>query len=532
MPDTHREDPSLLIRCPSCGQRFHVGDDLRDRTVECGACEHRFRINDEVIIRGRKFYPGEHRDPLLNRFQRVPLPLTTTSATETVEYAPAPDPVKVEPIAPQRLIAGVIAVVVMAFMALLLIFGATRGGMLDGMITSKRLLMAVFTCLLALALLAYANPRSRAKALVIGIVCSIGLCVIPFFFTEGSVPLKTDDPEIVESAEEDKGFEEEAGGAKKGLRAIIGTEPLDKEIERFETENLGKTSLGLWVKNLESPHRFLIRDYLDRATGSAEPPHFYPRGDDNYLLVVPGVTIPIRKLAELAKPLGEVIALHEDLSIVEVQIRNENFVEGPIEKLSNRENPAFYDLNKRELESIDVGRIERAVERLAEAEPRIYRTDIARKLIRLLQEEDIDFKESICRALIVWAESPGAAGGAALAEAERLLGSGSPVPEDIMALVVKEQTPGAAEVLDRLWAESPTNWETLYGELGAPAEATLVRRFPSTEGTLRHSAVRLLGKVGGRKSLEVLEEPMDSSDAELSVLVEKAKEAILKRIGS
>jgi hypothetical protein len=49
------------------------------------------------------------------------------------------------------------------------------------------------------------------------------------------------------------------------------------------------------------------------------------------------------------------------------------FIEGPIEKLSNKQDPAFYELNKRELESIDLERAKRAVQRLAEAEPKIYR---------------------------------------------------------------------------------------------------------------------------------------------------------------
>ena len=62
------DDSLLLIRCPTCGQRFKVGEDLRERTVECGGCESRFRINDEVIVRGRKFYPGERKDPGFNRF--------------------------------------------------------------------------------------------------------------------------------------------------------------------------------------------------------------------------------------------------------------------------------------------------------------------------------------------------------------------------------------------------------------------------------------------------------------------------------
>jgi len=73
MADLIPDDDLLLIRCPSCGQRFKVGDDLRERTVECGGCEHRFRIIDEVIVRGKKFYPGERKDQRLNRFHRVPL---------------------------------------------------------------------------------------------------------------------------------------------------------------------------------------------------------------------------------------------------------------------------------------------------------------------------------------------------------------------------------------------------------------------------------------------------------------------------
>ena len=72
MPESSHDDDLLLIRCPSCGQRFKVEEDLRERTVECGGCEHRFRINDEVIVRGKRFYPGERKDPRLNRFHRVP----------------------------------------------------------------------------------------------------------------------------------------------------------------------------------------------------------------------------------------------------------------------------------------------------------------------------------------------------------------------------------------------------------------------------------------------------------------------------
>ena len=64
----------LQIRCPNCGQRFKVSEDLRGKLVECGSCEQRFRVNDEVILRSRKFYPGESkRDVSLDRFARAPL---------------------------------------------------------------------------------------------------------------------------------------------------------------------------------------------------------------------------------------------------------------------------------------------------------------------------------------------------------------------------------------------------------------------------------------------------------------------------
>ncbi len=68
-PDTTPDQ--LQIRCPKCGQRFKVSDDLRGKLVECGSCEQRFRVNDDVILRSRKFYPGESKkDGHLDRFTR------------------------------------------------------------------------------------------------------------------------------------------------------------------------------------------------------------------------------------------------------------------------------------------------------------------------------------------------------------------------------------------------------------------------------------------------------------------------------
>jgi hypothetical protein len=532
MPNSNPDDALLLIRCPSCGQRFKVGEDLRGRTVECGGCEHRFRINDDVIVRGKKFYPGERKNSALNRFQRVPLSIApATTAVPGVQYLDAPDPIRFEPTSPQRIVAGVVGVAGMVLMALLLMFGASRGGMLDGMITMNRLLMAGFTGLLGIVMLVYANPRARAKAFMVGLLMSAGLISLPFFFTVGSIPL-SELSAVPPVAVEEKPKQSAAGKTMTELGNLIGTRPLDDEIARLASEGSSKHAVGLWLRDLREHNRILIRDYIERVTGAEAPPHYYPRNKGDFLMVVSGTSASLEEVAKAASALGSVEKVHTELSVVEVKVNNESFVEGPIEKLNDRKDPAFYDLNKRELESIDLMRVSKAVKRLAEAEPKVYRSDINRKLIALLGARWVDFKGDVCNALSVWAEKPGPAGDAALIVANELVSSKSEVPPEMIALIVKEKNSGVIPILDELWSKNPTHWESLYGDVGNEAEATLIRRVGAADGALRQSIVRLLGRVGGADSLPVLEAARAGADSELRVLIEKSTAAIRGRIGS
>jgi hypothetical protein len=531
------DDSLLLIRCPSCGQRFKVGEDLRERTVECGGCEHRFRIDDLVIVRGRKFYPGERRDPVLSRFSRVSLASGVGEMPlGTVAYANLPDPSVLEPASPQRLIAGAIGAAGIVLMALLLMFGASRGGILDGMSTENRLVMAGFASLMGIIGLVYANPRARLKALGISVFMSSCLLTVPFFFTSGSIPLEERplvqkplpglaDPEEVPVEEEIENEELSA------LRREIGTAPLDDEIKRLAAEGSQRQASGLWLRGLSESNRYLVKDYILRVTGADPSTHYYPRGAGDFLLVVTGITKTPRELAIHAAELGEVVGIYEEVSVIEVRVNNENFVEGSIEKLKNKQDPEFYELNKRELKSIDLLRVKRAVQRLAEAEPKLYRSDITRELVALMGQNGIDFKGNLAVAVGVWSEEPGLAAAVTLAELEKMVASNEAVPREMIALLVKETNHEVIPVLDELWFKTPMVWETLYGEMGPAAEAAIIRRFPQARGTVRYSAVRLLGKVGGADSLPVLESARTGLDAELKILVEKALESIRARSG-
>lgn len=537
MSSSSPDDSLLLIRCPSCGQRFKVGDDLRERTVECGGCEHRFRINDEVIVRGRKFYPSEGKKPGLNRFHRIPLPggESMIGGVQPVRYGNMPDPAILEPASPQRIIAGGVGVVGIVLMAVFLMLGTGRGGALDGMPLENRFLMAGFVCLLGTTMLVYANPRARMKAFGVALLLSGGLLAVPYFFRQGSERLPTADVitprDIIPPVDVLAGTDVQEGDQSiAAQRARIGTGPLEAEIAKLAKQGSPKQAVGVWLRGLSESNRFLVRDYLLRVTGADVSSHPYPRSGGDYLLVLSGITNSLQELVVLAAPLGQVEKIYPEISIIEVKVGTDIFVEGSIEKLSKKDDPAFYDLNKRELESIDLERVKRAVQRLAEAEPKIYRTDISRKLISMLGEDMVDFKGNICKALAVWSEAPGPAGEAALKVVHQLVAEGKPVPPEIISLIVKEKNPAVIPVLDELWFKNPMPWESLYGDMGQSIESTLIRRFPETKGTIRHSAVRILGRVGGADSLPILAAEVPGADSELRVLLEQAQKSIRGRL--
>jgi len=534
MPGLNPDDALLLIRCPSCGQRFKVGEDLRGRTVECGGCEQRFRINDDVIVRGRKFYPGERRNARLNRFQRVPLAVAPpVIGTPTVRYADPPDPTTFEPASPQRIVAGLLGAIAIAAMALLLILGATRGGTLDGITTENRLIMACFSGLIGTVLLVYANPRARGKAGTLGFALSAGLAILPFVFTDGSTRLPNQiadapAPGLYENAAAIPASESEQIA---DLRRTIGTDPLVSEIERLADEGSTRQAVGLWLRDLREQNRFLVKDYILRTTDADPQSHYYPRDNGNFLMVVTGIALSLDEVAAITEALGTVENTYPEISVIEVKVNNQNFIEGPIEKLTDKSNPAFYDLNKRELESIDLERVERAVKRLADAEPSIYRSDISRKLVALLGTPEVTFKGDVCRALTVWAEELEQAGETALIQARDMLAKGVNIPEEVIALIVKAKNPGVFPILDELWQQNPNRWEFHYAAMGQAAEAPVLSHFPSTTGSHRHSAVRLLGRVGAADSLRVLDATKTGADPELSVLLDNAMRSIRSREG-
>lgn len=529
MPPANSHDDALLIRCPSCGQRFNIGDELRGKMVECGECDHQFEIQDEVILRGKKFYPGEKKSPFLDQVARVEKPLPKVSdPTVPSSFVSQTVPKVVEPVPPQRIIVGALALFAMVVTALFLILGATRGGVLDGVSTDKRVIIACFVSLLGFCLLIYTNPRAWKRMTLVGVLLGCALISLPLVFTGGSDSLGNSSAEGVDDSPLDEDIIPDPSPAPMSmnqLRQLIGTEPLEEERQKLKASGSQTTAVGLWLRKLKVRNRMLVREYVIREMNASLQTHFYPRGDDQ-LLVVTGVDGSLDKLALVATALGKVENMHEPIHVVEVTVDNNRFISGPMDQLTNPQSPNFYLLNRVEINSIDIDRISAAVKRLSEVKPVLFRKDISARLIELLSSDWVDFKSDVCNALLAWADDDGEAGKVALDQAVKLQRLGKEVPAEMIALTVSQKNLDVLPLLYSIWESNPTRWEPWFREIGAPAEKTILGGFDETSGSLRQSSVRILGQVGGSKSLPLLKlVEAESTDNETRIL---ARNAILK----
>lgn len=497
-----------------------------DRMVECGGCDERFRINDDVIVRTKKFYPGERKSPDLNRYQRVPMSVSAPPGLQPMRYEDV-SPSVVGPASPQRVLAGLFGAGMMVITGLILIFSVDRAGAFSAVSMENKLIIAVFVALMGLVLLIYANPRARKKAAFFGALLAAGLISIPFFFK--GQPLSGEAPGNPTVEFEKPELPVEEIDTEADLRERFTTKPLEDEQARMENLADGRRAFGIYLTNLIPRNIYTVRDYLIRDAEAGPSSHPFPRDDGDYLMILTEVSKEFEEVARIAGRLGETTETHEDIGIIVVRVKNDQFEAGSAEKLNNPQDPAFYALNQYELDNIDLDRVERAVERLANSEPKIFRSDISEKLVQIMTQPGVDFHDSLSKALMKWAEEPGPAGEAALVVIRKRVAAGDQVPESLVALAAKEEIGEAIPLVNQLWLQTPGLWESHFAKFGTAIEPLLLKQLNAEEAPLQRSAIKLLAKCGTSESLPALQELIDSNNAEVRVLTERAIEAINAR---
>lgn len=512
----------IQIRCPKCTQRFRVGPELKGRMVECGACEFRFRVDDEAQVKSRKFYPGEKKDPTLNRYSRQPhMEYSSHLPVEQAHYADVTDIERFEPTPISKVIVGLVGGGIMALTLLLLITGSSPQGIFGGVPTDRRMVIAGFFAIVGTLMISYANPAARVKATIIAALGAVALIGTPLVFTDGSKPLVGTSKDAVPTAPV---VTVESRKKLSEIKSTVVYSPMEKAL--LEAGQDGHV-IGVWLKGIRDSNAALATSYLMRVSGAAEQSHLYPRLNQNYLLVLIQSQLSLEELGLQCKRVGEVDDVISELHLIEVTVDNNQFNELSISKLSDKTDGAFYQLNYRELQCIDIRRINEAVLRLAGADPVQSRDDIIKRMVELLEMSDKEMLANLCKALAVWSDGKDGAPEAAMRVAAEFYRKNKELPIEAAVFLTKWQQPGIYPILDELWERDPIFWEDVYLKSGPLAEQGIIPRLMKGSNRHRMSAARIAGRVGGDKTKEVLSQLMaETTDLELKSSFENALSAL------
>jgi hypothetical protein len=526
------EPETITIRCPGCSQRFRISPNLAGKMVECGSCDDRFRVTEEVIVRTRKFYPGEHWDASLQRFSRVPIKSVPNPDFEAAPQLaePASSAREIQTFSPFKLMLGIVAVLLVVLAGLLLMAGGHPGGPLDGAGLGRRLILAAFTGAIAIVLLVLANPGAKLKGFIGGIVCLMLLLVLPLVFTEGRPDAPPDaPPPVVQDPSPDD--DNPVAGGLEALKEEMRYGKMALAIEEYGPDGVrdGRTAVGVWLRDVREFSKDLIVKYLISSSGADDRSWAYPRPPSDYLVILHGVDPDLSKVERIAQRFGIVGRVVEELQVIEVKVDNERFEAGPSDKLSDPENPSFYQLNLRELESIDASRAGQAVKRLISVEPKTLRGDIVSRLEQLMIRADVGLRDDIARALAAWAEPDDGSVEVVREALSKTLAENEEVPRSVVEFVVSRKDEGSLQLLHRLWAGQPGDWEALYGDMGSGIEPDVLGHLGDADLNLVASSIRLLGRVGTSRSLPALRAARGKAHGELASLLSQSIEAIEKR---
>ncbi|MDX1679639.1 MAG: hypothetical protein R3242_02810 [Akkermansiaceae bacterium] len=547
-PEQSGETEQFEICCPSCETCFRGQEELRGVLVECGECGHQFEVPekegqtdpqaekqtgaqaDRQARANRRPERDASRDSFFERIPKVNTPLPSVSDDHVPDsFASHTKAEFREPATPLQVMLGVIAVFILVVTTVFLIIGTRHGGALDGVGFDRQLLLAGFASLMAMGMLIYSNPRFW----IVAVFAGGGLFALPFALKWLPQPVGEPSELAADMSPDGEGEEGKKLMTPEQLRDWIGMEPLENERKRLLEKGSSKDVLGLWLLNVESQYVPMIRDYVIRTMEASLDTHEFERENDNYLLVISGTSRDLDALSEVAQALGNVNALHRELGVVEVQVVDDNFKPAPLDKLINEKHADFYQYNLKDLKSIDMQRVEEAVRRLSTAEPILLRSDISSRMLELLESPWFEKKGELCGALLAWAPPDGEAGKVALEEARKLRNRGEEVPREMVALCIQQQTFEVLPLLHELWLEQALAWESLLTQLGPRAEPMVLGSYEDTRGVLRQSASRILGKIGGKDSLQVLRNAsVVSPNPETRIICKKSIAMIEERLGN
>jgi predicted Zn finger-like uncharacterized protein len=522
---------TVRIQCPACQRQFKVNEELKGRTVECGACEKQFEVNDKAIVADReRYFPGDIKRPGLDHYGRAPMSGEASQGQAPVQFATAnynqtASAAEITPSSPQRLVAGGLGALVQIFFLVILVFGSQENGVFSDMEHEKRIILGGFVAFVGTALIFYGGFHRKKQAALTGVALAglvLGLAIF--------LPV----PKVIESS---------GPGTELVTRPLVnpppekmteqvakiemGYEPVEKAIKNFGAESV----VALWAPTMTATFHYQIWRFLQRKTGVGARPSFYPRGGGG-LIILEGTPLEIPKIEALIQRFGVVEDVYPNLRVIKITIDGKLLLEPSADeerKLNDNSHPAFYAVNQAELEHIDIDRVRDAAQRLGGVEPKMFRSEISKRLVELLEEDDdTNFRSTICNAIVVWSQPNDGAEPAVYKVARELLDTKKEVPRSMIKFLLERKFPEAIALIEILWHDDPSFWEPLLIDAGSEAESAIALYLKDENVSVVRSALLILRRVGTAASLPALREALEDAPegSERTLLINNAIQAI------
>lgn len=505
-----------------------MGDELHGKRVECGSCENVFEVTPEVHVAVKdKFYPGEKKDDFLDKLSAS----SPDSAPKEVGFQPTSyqenvDVSMVGPATPRQIIAALAGAGLMLTVIVVFLLAGGEHGSLRDMATPKRFILAGFTALLGGWLLFYGTRRLGKMGLLLCLLFCGAVIAMPFVFpalpTKGK-PLS--DAEI-RAQEEESDSKREAEMNESDYVRELGYAPVERALAKNPKEQV----VAIYLRKAPDSVRKTVALYIAKMTGSSDNGITYERGDKGMdgLILFANQEKSLEEIAGLCEKFGHVNKTHPGLRVIDVTMEPWKLKDLDGDKVLDKKDIGYEGQNLKALQSISPDVQMRAVKRLAISEPKALRVDITRQMVSMLETADMEMKVELIKALKVWAV-PDEKVDQEVLKAVRELHKSGKVDTTSMDFLISRKVDGAGGILLELWMKNPVAWSRMVIGLGENAQLLLVPQLDKMTAIQVIEAAGILGKVGGKDSIPMLEKAAEKHEGAAKKSLQAAIDEIGKR---
>lgn len=508
---------NISISCPNCAQSFFISDEYFGKRVECGACKHRFRVTEEAALSTRKSqkksYPGEkasnNKETFSKRAGSAPLADKQSVAFEPASYN---HPLMHGKMGPKHWLMVLAGLAIMGITIYLFATQTREGGMIEHLDLNKRLAVAIFATIFGCILLMVGMTK-KLVGLVLSLIIGGIIIAMPYLAPaySPSEPSPQNEAPLKPSDSSSKVLGRKAHSLDQ-LKDEIGYQKvLDAKAESKHPEDIKALVIG---KSKEE-YMFLVINYLEESLDLPQAPASYSQRrhflETKATLIVLDTKKSYQEIYDAVSSIGPVTEIKSEegeVLFVATMLNEEVFRVKDTKRLSDPEDAAYFDLNLKELSSLDYDRRLSALRRLNayNGDTIGMRSDLCRKAQSFIKASNKEISNEAITFLTRWTRPDYGSTKVILDYAIEINDAGGRLDASVSAYLNKFNPSEAAPLYTKLWL-SPRG-RFLYDQLLINAdrvgESVIIRALPNAPQSHMKSAASILSHVGTARAIPAL----------------------------